>query len=267
VEIKYLLSLLCLLNGIHLFAKDSLLLIKKIPITAVNFTTDVNGNAYLQLKNNTIIEYSKNGDSITSFNEVRKGKISKLDVTNPLAPLLFIKNYSTIIHLDNMLSVKNSWSLIKKGYNNISQIAASTEGNIWIYDDAKATLIKLNAQQKQDVVSPLRQQYEDFINPKDIIQSNQAVFIIDTTIGVIKFDLYGTYSTTYSFISPNIQILDNTIVYTKDNTLISYNTKTLQEKKLILPTYAEHCQVQYQHNRVYIATPISFNIYTILEEN
>ena len=76
------------------------------------FNVDNLDNLYLINKNNQLKKITGSGDSVAVFNDVKKyGNPDYLDVTNPLKSLLYYKNYSTVVVLDRLLTVRNTINL------------------------------------------------------------------------------------------------------------------------------------------------------------
>ena len=121
-----------LLLKTQLCSADSLVFLKTIPIEARLVSTDPVGNIYLVKENNTLLRLNDKGDSIGVFNEIKKGKISHIDASNPLRILLFFSDYNQLVVLNNMLTRKNVYQLNSIGLNNVSCIANSADGTIWL---------------------------------------------------------------------------------------------------------------------------------------
>lgn len=81
---------------------DSLFkLYKTYKITATDFSVDQMGNLYIATPSMQLKKINEKGDSLAVFNlSKRYGKLSYIDVNNPLKALLYFKNFSTIISVD-----------------------------------------------------------------------------------------------------------------------------------------------------------------------
>src|SRR2546430_15572601 len=102
--------------SISLFAhsqKDPLYkLVAVIKGDIVNFTVDNLDNVYVLTSTDQLKKYNANGDSVAVFNNVKKfGKVSTVDVSNPLKVLLYYKDFSTIVVLDRLLTQRNTIDL------------------------------------------------------------------------------------------------------------------------------------------------------------
>lgn len=90
------------------------------------------GNLYY-IKNNVFFKKYKN--DVWQYKNIALGRITKIDIQNPLNIVLFYENFNTIILLDNQLSETQKINLSE---NNIPIIASATgiaSGNrLWIYN-------------------------------------------------------------------------------------------------------------------------------------
>ena len=85
----------------------------------------IKDNAFLKRKNNQTFEYKN-----LSF-----GKISKIDIQNPLKIVLFYENFNTVVLLDNQLNEIQQIAFLE---NEDTVIAVATgmasQNRLWIYD-------------------------------------------------------------------------------------------------------------------------------------
>ena len=88
---------------------------KKIKGDIAAFAADNFDNLYLLNSYDQLKKIDANGDSVAVFNNVRRyGKVAQLDVTNPLRVLLYYKDFSTVVILDRLLSVRSTIDLRKQ---------------------------------------------------------------------------------------------------------------------------------------------------------
>jgi hypothetical protein len=252
---------------ITLFARanDSLVLVKSIPIEARLFTTDLIGNCYVIKENNFLIKYNASGDSIAQFNEVKKGKVTQIDATNPLRILLYYADFNQVIILDNMLSKKNVLKLNTIGIFNAPCIANSMDGNIWVYDQATNNLFKLDNQLALLSTTNLRNMLTETIDPIYMVEQERNLFMVDSLQGIYKFDLYGFYNTTYHFKTKAVQYFNGYLVYQQIPFLFSYQTQTILEKRILLPNPASILQVRIERNKLFILRKNTLDIYDLIQ--
>jgi len=107
--------------------------VSHFPIDADDFSGyDSFGYSY-QIKNNV---FSKTKDKEQfEYKNVSLGKITKVDLQNPLKIVLFYEDFNTVVLLDNQL---NKVTEINFSLNNtpivVSAIGMSTQNQLWIYN-------------------------------------------------------------------------------------------------------------------------------------
>ncbi len=248
------------------FASDSLILTKSIPVSSRLFTTDPVGNIYIVKGNNTLIKYNSNGDSTGFFNEIQKGKITQIDATNPLRLLLYFADYGNILMLDNLLSLKSTLKLSALGMVNVPCIANSADGNIWLYDPA-GNLVKVNNKPEISFTVSLRNVLDHAIDPVYMVEQDRALYIVDSAQGVKKFDQFGLFKTTFPFLTHEIQYFNSYLVYYVSPYLVSYNTLSMQENKMLLPDPDNVIKVRVERDHVFILRNESLDIYSLQAKN
>jgi hypothetical protein len=187
-----------LLAGSFAFAqKDSLVLLKKISVTATDFVVDPLGNFYFVTASDQIKKVNDKGDSLGVFNLTKKyGKLSYIDVSNPLKVLLFFKDYSTLITIDRFMNVINTIDLRKKNIYQLKAVTTSYDNQLWFYDEQDAKIKKMNdnGQVTAETVD-LRQQLDELPSPEVISDREGLLYLYDSAKGVYVFDYYGTLKT------------------------------------------------------------------------
>lgn len=261
---KYnLLLLLFLFTSWKCEAIDSLKLLKSIPIHGILLSTDPLGNTYVVKENNSLIRFNSKGDSTGLFNEIKKGKITQIDASNPLRVLLYYADYNQIVVMNNMMTQKNVIKLNSVGLNNIACIANSADGSIWLYDAVNGSLLKIDERLNIILNVNLRAIQENPLAPSAMFENDRSLYITDTLDGIRKFDLFGFYNTSYHFKSRDVQLIQNYFVYRVDSNLISYNIKTLNESYLHLPTSNDIKQVRIERELIYILRNETLDLYVI----
>lgn len=262
---RYLPFLLLLFSHSILLAGDTLSLVRSIPVKARLFTTDPVGNVFLVKEDNSLIRYNNRGDSTGFFNEVKKGRITQIDATNPLRILLFFGEYGQIVLLDNLLSIKSTLRLNAIGLFNVNCIANSADGNIWLFEPASGTLIKIDEEPSIRQTAPLRNLLSENLDPVFMVEQDRTLFMADTVEGIKKFDQFGFYKTGYAFYPKELQYINQYLVYFRSPFLYSYHTQTLQEKMLPIPQPDNILQVRAERNKIYVLRAASLDIYDLSE--
>ena len=121
----------------------------------VDFTVDNLDNVYVLTSTDQLKKYNANGDSVAVFNNVKKfGKVSTVDVSNPLKVLLYYKDFSTIVVLDRLLTVRNTIDLRQQNIYQVNAIGQSYDNNIWLYDEQNSKLKKIDESGKVLLETP-----------------------------------------------------------------------------------------------------------------
>ena len=199
-------------------------------------TVDNFSNFYTA-SNNGILKFSPEGKFLNRYEEFKYGKIGMLDVSNPMKILVFYPDFMTVVTMDKFIAPINTYNFFQLGYQNISAVASSTDGRIWFYDNIDFRLKKIDEAGKTFLESQqLNVLLEKAPNPNFMIERDRKVYLNDTSIGIMVFDIFGSYSKTIPLKGlTKFQVLQDEIVYFKDNQLNSYNPLTLELKSLPLP--------------------------------
>jgi hypothetical protein len=177
--------------------RDSLVLLKKIPVKAVDFTVDHLGNCYFVTSEGQLKKVNDKGDSTGVFNFTKKyGKPSYIDVSNPLKVLLFYRDYATIIAIDRFMNVINTIDLRRQNVYQLKAICVSYDNQMWLYDEQDAKIKKMNDNGEITAETvDLRQQFDEAPSPHTIIDREGLLYLYDSIRGVYVFDYYGALKT------------------------------------------------------------------------
>lgn len=252
-------------NSYMKFANNKLELVTSIPMKADFISTDYLGNIYVVRNKNFIVKYNKNGDSISNFNAIQRGKISQIDATNPMKTLVYFANFSQILVLDNMLSLKNTISLKKINRFNIPCIANSTDGNIWFYDP-NGELVKIDEDMKILLQMPLRNILPFVLDPVYMIEQNRNLYICDTSKGVFAFDRFGFYQNKLNIKTNMLQVFEKQFVYVDNNYIKVYDAQLFTEKALEIPQPDDVLNIRIERENVFILRKKTFDIYKFENE-
>ncbi len=208
----------------------SLRLLKTIPIAAAEIAVDNLENLYLLTPADGLKKYNADGDSVAAYNNVRRfGKLYSFDVSNPLRPLLFYKDFSTIVLLDAQLSVRGLLDLRRHNIIEASAAALSYDNNIWIFDALENKLKKLS--EKGDLLletADFRTLFEGFFVPEKIWDQNNSLYLFSAGAPVLQFDYFGTFQKKH--VVPNwqsIAVFNKNIIGFTNGGIALFNTANL----------------------------------------
>lgn len=241
-------------------------LYKSIPVNAKSFTTDATGNVYLIRGSNELIKYNASGDSVGIFNEVRRGRITQVDATNPLRVILFLAESGQVMLLDNLLSLKNQFRLTDMGIFNAPCLANSADGDIWVYDPTAASLLKVDDQGRILKSASLRQFFDFTPNPISMFEQDRNLFMVDTLEGILRFDQFGFYKTRYPLRVSQVQYFLDQLLYPQNGKLHIYHVQSFRETTIDIPAYQTALQVRVERERLFVLRSGQLDIYSILTD-
>ena len=198
------------------------------------FTTDNLGNTYL-VKGEEIKKYSQTGDLLKVFSNKTTGKITSIDVTNPLRILVFYKDFATILIIDDLLSQNGDpMNLLDYSLEQSDVICTSFNNGIWFFNRENMELVRLDETFKPVVnTGNLNRLLSTDLKPNFMIEHNGYIYLNNPAEGVLVFDIYGTYYKTITIKGlQRFQVKDYVMFYYLDGVLKSYNVKDLTQKEL-----------------------------------
>lgn len=208
------------------------------------------GNLYI-IQDMLLQKHDANGQFLFSYSNFSFGNIFSVDVTNPSKIMVFYQETGAIIFLDDRLvPITNEIELYSRQYMTISLAAYSSDNKIWLYDEARADLIALDAFFNE--VHRVHYNFPNF-NPTQLQEiPGKMFFMHNPEQGAFLFDFFGTYIKTIATQSPfPLQVQYDNIYYLKDNKLHIYNYIKLSEDTLETDmSHIKQCLVY--KNRLYL---------------
>ena len=237
--------------------------VKSVVLSNAEITTDYLGNLYT-ISEFRITKYDINGKPLYLFEDYKNGKIWNIDVTDPMKIMVYYGDFLKVKVLDVTLSEIASYSLSDLGYYNVSALAHSRDDDFWIFDYANFSLKKVNengvALYKSEKFNLL---FKESVQPKQIIDYENNVYLLDPINGIYVFDRFATYKQRIPIVGiEKMQIIQDVIVYFQDGVLRSYNTKDFREEQMALPEWVDALYCQIQKDRIYILEKDRVSIYT-----
>jgi hypothetical protein len=219
---------------------SSFTLVKTITGDITDFAVDNLGNLYILTSTDQLKKMDANGDSVAVYNNVKKfGKLTMIDVSNPLKVLLYYKDFSTVVALDRLLNVRNTIDLRKQGIFRVSAIGQSYDGKVWLYDELNNKLKKIDEEGKLLLETPdFRQLFDVAPNPQKIFDQDGFVYLYDTAKGFFVFDYYGSLKNRIPITGwSNVKVAGKYIFGLSGNKLQQYELTTFALREQDLPNH------------------------------
>lgn len=233
----------------------------------VDFTVDNLDYVYLLTGTDQLKKYNAAGDSVAVFNNVKKyGKVSLIDASNPLKVLLYYKDFSTIVILDRLLSVRNTIDLRKQGIFQVNAVAQSYDNNVWVFDEGDSKLKKINDEGKLLQETPdFRQLFSQAPKAKIICDQDGFVYLYDPALSVFVFDYYGAIKNKILITDwADFKVVGKFIFGINNDTLHRYNINTYIADHEKLPAIFNHSlKVNFTMSRLYALKPDGLHIYSL----
>ncbi len=241
-------------------------LLHTLDISSSVFTTDQLRNVYTVTKTNEVIKYTPSGQVQFRYNNNTLGALNFIDATDPFNLLLFYPDFRRVILLDRTLSETGAFDLFNLDVIDVPAVGISSDNNLWIYDDIKFNLKKIDRNGKVVQESNnLSLVLGKTLVPNFILERSNALYVNDPEVGILIFDLFGNYTKTIDIKGlSQFQIVDQQLIYWQDGKLNVFNLKSLQTRSMDLQLPPDEEQlVRIEKDRLYIRTGPSLKIYQI----
>lgn len=237
--------------------------IKSIQAENAQITTDYIGNLYI-IQDYRLCKYDSNGKPLFIYEDYKKGKISMVDVSNPMKNVIFYQDNMLITIVDQTLSELATYSLQDLGFYSVSCLAHSRDEDFWIFDNASFQLKKINENGSVIYQSEkFNLLFSENVQVQQIIDFENNVYLLDKQNGIYVFDRMGTFLKKIPLVGlTSFQIIQGIIVYYKDGKLFSYNTQSLLEEEMALPEWLVSLYCQIQKDKIYIIEADRVSIYS-----
>lgn len=260
---------MCLLISFSAKAQQSepYKLISVITGDVVDFTVDNLDNVYVITTTNQLKKYGPGGDSVAVYNNVKNfGKISVIDVSNPLKVLLYYKDFATIVVLDRLLMIRNIIDLRQQNIFEVNAIGQSYDNNIWLYDESDSKLKKIDDNGKVLLETPdFRLLFTQAPHIKNIYDQDGFVYLYDPEQNVFVFDYYGSLRNKILISGwKDFKVAGKFIFGVNADTLHRYeiNTFRLDDDKLPAPL-SNSLKLNFTASRLYVLKKGLLEIYSL----
>jgi hypothetical protein len=219
------------------FSQSKFKLISKIESDVNLFTSDNQGNVYL-IKKNELSKFDKTGKQLYKFSNKNLGNIDFVDASNMFKILVFYKNFSQVVFLDNTLSLTGEpVSLDKIGFEQAQLVCTSHNNGMWLYNQQNFELVRINQNlEKTQQTGNLNVLLNINLEATNLLEYDNKVYLNNPSTGILIFDVYGTYFKTIPIKNiVQFQVINDWIYYASENKVRATNIKTTEEKQFEIP--------------------------------
>jgi len=268
-RIKTILSFLCLCASVatHAQSDSSFQFIKSIKGEFTWFNVDNLNNVYVLTNTNQLKKIDEKGDSVAVFNDVKRyGNPSSIDVTNPFKLLLYYKNFSTVVMIDRLLTVRNTINFRNQNIFSVRAIATSYDNNIWLFDEQDYKLKKIDETGKSlQETTDWRSLFDTVPSPTRLIDRDNFVYVYDPEKGFYVFDYYSGFKKQLPFLNwTDVEVSGKNIYGFNNKALYSYelNSFIIKEYKLP-PFFGDYLGIKAMNGKVYVNKGDRIDIYQV----
>lgn len=228
---------------------------QSIEFKGKTFTTDQTGS-YYEIYANQIIKIGKNGQRQFTYSNNILGEISSVDVSNPMKIVVFFRDFSKIVVLDNTLTEQGGvLDLNEVSLEETSLVCTSYNNGIWYYNPLKFQLTRLeHATKNVNSSANISNILNKNIQPNFLVEFNNKLYLNDPINGVLVFDIYGTYLKTIPIFGlTTFQVKEKYLLYVnQEGQIETYDFFTL-EKSIYKPLQHSNIKtVRLENKTVYI---------------
>ncbi|MBL7882647.1 MAG: hypothetical protein JNL69_01150 [Bacteroidia bacterium] len=244
-------------------AQTNYKLVKSIEMEIDFFTTDNQSNTYV-VKGNELNKFDKSGKLLYKYSNKNLGNIDFVDATNMLRVLVYYKNFSQVVFLDNTLSLNTEpVSFDVLGYQQVQLACSSHNNSMWIYDQQNFELIRLSKNyDKTQQTGNINLLINIPLQPNYLLEYDNKLYLNNPTTGILVFDIYGTYYKTIPVKNAEkIQAIGDWVYFKNENTVKAYNLKTTEETEFKMPLSSFN-NFRLESKTLFIQTNKGISIYT-----
>lgn len=237
-------------------------LVSTLPTDCDFFSVDNLGNTY-HVKDNVLIKRIPNGSLANIYSSKVYGTVTSIDTRNPLQIIVFYPDLSHIVFLDNTLSIHEVVELEQYQLEQVSLVCSSASNSFWVYDQATLQLIRYDRnmnriQESGNIIQNIGKE----IDPNFMTEYNNHLYLNDPQIGILIFDIFGTYVKTIPIMGLNqFQINGETLFYSKNGSIYSFNKISLNEQ--VIPYSMEFEQATVGMNTLYTLSNGNLRTYSL----
>lgn len=232
-----ILSLICFffLSSLVQGQKEELLF--RIEKEHESFRVDELENLYL-IDRVEIGVWDKEGKHEFNYSKNSLGRITDVDLSRSLKPLVFYRDLSTLVILDNTLSVQGSpVDLTRYELDQAEMVCNSVNGHYWFYDGSRNELIRTDRSfHRVSETGNLVRLLNIRLDPVHMIEFRERLYLNAPSKGILVFDIFGSHLKTLPIEgAEHFQVSSEYIHYMTEEGFYYYDRTSHETGRIELP--------------------------------
>ncbi|MGM0649707.1 MAG: hypothetical protein ACQES1_04260 [Bacteroidota bacterium] len=197
-------------------------------IQADKLWSDHLGHIYT-LTDNKLCKYDKNLQKTASYDWQVQGKISNVDVSDPMRIVVFSASANQVLFLDQHLSLlTDPFMLDDLDFYDVSTVCKASRGGFWLFDNIDKQLVHITHLGEVGMKSGTITMYPGF--PEIMYEHSGHIYLGFPGQGIIVFDNYAAYEKSLPFaFAKKFECHKNRLIYFREGKIFSYNISTVKE--------------------------------------
>lgn len=251
---------------VNICAAQQYKFLSTIAVKGNSFTTDNLGNWFV-INNDQLIRYRSPEREPYIYSNKRLGNITSVDASNPLKIIVFYRDFSKIVFLDNTLS-ENGAAITLQDFDldQTSVVCTSYDNGFWVFDQQNFLLIRFDKQLNETVrIKNLHLIVNRAVEPNFMIEYDNRLYMNDPQSGILIFDIFGTYYKTIPIKKlVRFQVIGKYISYLDEQgKFMWYDMTLIENMEVKLPRHISEIEPRIEKDRLFIFKGDSLMLYEI----
>jgi hypothetical protein len=173
-------------------------------IGAKGLSVDRLGQVYILTPDQQLVRFGADGVPKGVFAQPALGRLSGIDVSDPLSPLLWYPDFQAVVLLDRTMGLLATLYLPSEVFAYPTLVARGRDNRIWVFDKFHNRLMSIDAQGR--LLGQSQELSLGAQGPKDpqlLVGDEEGFFLCDSLQGLWRFDRLGQFQ--YFVPEKNIQ--------------------------------------------------------------
>ena len=150
------------------------------------------------------------------YENPRFGKLTSIDLTNPIRPLLFYSDAQTVIWLNRNLTEWRRLSLLDLGFTSVDAIAYAPNDGLWLFDPDAQQLVQVDQNGKRVYESAdLSQVFNQPVRARQLLANPQHVVVHTQEGRILLFNAFGAYRTELLRKGSSLQLVKDKLLFSE----------------------------------------------------